>query len=182
MKYTSYLHSLPLVDEQCLVSVVEPGHVLEPVQEPGCGRVVKEEPSEEHQRDDQGRHDGEGEAAGGGPDAGGEVSKGRKGAPAHQHPHQEAHEEALGRGIQPDHVVGERNEQNGIDGVERQLGHVLGHEVDVRSVHAVLVLALQEQRPLAAERVDDHRDVLERHVGEDEEENAVDVEHSHLIE
>ena len=82
LQHPSHLHAAPLVDEQRLVAVVEPGHVLEPAQERRRGRLVQEEAAEEHQRDDHGPHDGEREAGGGGADAGGEVAEGR-GAPAH---------------------------------------------------------------------------------------------------
>ena len=52
--YLDILHPLPLVDEHGLVAVHEPGEVLQPLQPDWDGAVLQEQPSEQHQGDEEG--------------------------------------------------------------------------------------------------------------------------------
>ena len=60
------IHPLPLVDQQGLVGVHEPGEVLQPLQPDGDGGDLEQEPAEEHERDEEGRTHGQGNVNTGG--------------------------------------------------------------------------------------------------------------------
>ena len=48
------VHSLPLVDEERLVAVHEPGEILQPLQPDWDGAVLEEQTAEQHERDEDG--------------------------------------------------------------------------------------------------------------------------------
>ena len=53
------IQALPLVDEERLVAVHEPGEVLQPLQPDGDGAVLEEESPEQHEGDEDRGTDGE---------------------------------------------------------------------------------------------------------------------------
>lgn len=98
------VHALPLVDEQSLVSVLEPRQVREPLEVAGHRVVVKEEASEQHEGNDdrrayrqRHRHAAR-NARDQVPEAGRDVG--------HEHDDEARQEEAGGLGVEPYEVVG----------------------------------------------------------------------------
>lgn len=128
------LHVRPLVDQQSLVGVPEPGEIRQPLEVDRHGARVQEEAAEQQEGYDHRRAHRQGHR-GRGAGAGYQVAEGR-GHVRHQGHYGQAVEEVQHAGPETDHRIGNGREHQRHCEKKRQLGNGLAQEVRVAAVEA----------------------------------------------